>query len=192
MKLLSSGLLLLSLWLTACAPTPAPTLSGTDLQKKPAPDFELSDQNDKPFKLSEQKGRVLVLTFLYTNCPDECPLITNRIQEANYDLGDDAKEVRFVAVSLDPERDSSAAIKAYLKTHEVEGVLTYLKGSREQLAAIWKAYFISPGPGASPTVIFHQSRVIVIDRQGLQRANFRSDLETDALVSDIKVVLKEK
>ncbi|MCA1554337.1 MAG: SCO family protein, partial [Chloroflexi bacterium] len=91
--------------LAACAPAPAPTLQGTDLQKTPAPDFQLTDASEQPFKLSEQKGCVVVLTFLYTNCPDECPLIAERLREANDKLGKDANGVRFVAVSLDPERD---------------------------------------------------------------------------------------
>lgn len=176
--------------LAACAPTPAPSLKGTDLAKTPAPDFQLTDASDKPFRLSEQKGRVVVLTFLYTNCPDECPLIAERIRETNEKLGKDANDVRFVAVSLDPERDTSAAIQQFLKAHRVEGVLTYLKGTREQLAPIWKAYFLSVLPGSSPSLLTHQSRVIVIDKQGAQRSNFRADnAEVDALLNDIKLML---
>jgi protein SCO1/2 len=176
----------------ACMPTPTPTLVGTNLQKMAAPDFALKDSNDKPFKLSEQKGNVVVLTFLYTNCPDECPLIVQRLREANEQLGKDRNEVKFIAVSLDPERDTREAINTYLHAQKVDHILTYLYGTRPELAAIWKAYFISPGPGQIPTAIFHQSRVIVIDRQGLQRSNFRSDLETEALVNDVRLVLQEK
>ncbi|MEP7199083.1 MAG: SCO family protein [Chloroflexota bacterium] len=157
----------------------------------PAPDFQLSDANDQPFRLSAQKGRVVVLTFLYTNCPDECPLIAERIREANVQLGKDANDVRFVAISLDPERDTSAAIQQFVQAHGVDGVLTYLKGSREQLAPIWKVYFLSVLPGGSPGVIGHQSRVIVIDRNGLQRSNFRADVETEALVNDLRLVLRD-
>ncbi len=183
--------LLLFLWLfSTCAP--APKLQGTDLAKTPAPDFQLSDVNDRPFKLSEQRGRVVVLTFLYTNCPDECPLIAERIRESADQLGRDASDVRFVAVSLDPERDTSAAIQKFLQAHRVEGTLIYLKGSREQLAPIWRAYFLSVLPGSSPAIIAHQSRVIVIDRSGLQRSNFRADLEPEALLNDVRIVIGER
>ncbi len=184
-------ILFLFLFSAACAPAPAPKLQGTDLQKSPASDFQLADQNDKPFALSAQQGRVVVLTFLYTNCPDECPLIAERIGETNQKLGKDASEVRFVAVSLDPEHDTSAAIQKFLQTHKVEGVLTYLRGTREQLAPIWKAYFLSVLPSTNPNTLTHQSRIVVIDRNGLQRSNFRADVETDALVNDVRLVTRD-
>ncbi len=174
--------------LAACAP--APQLQGTDLEKTPAPDFQLADATGKPFRLSEQRGRVVVLTFLYTNCPDECPLIAERFRAASEQLGADAANVRWVAVSLDPVGDTPATVAQFLKAHRVEGTLTYLIGAREQLAPVWKAYFLTVMPGASPGVITHQSRVIVIDRDGLQRSNFRADLAADALVNDIRIALK--
>jgi protein SCO1/2 len=181
------------LWLSvACAPTPPLTLLGTDLQQTPAPDLALKDENDKPFKLSEQQGSVVVLTFLYTQCPDECPLITQRLRAANEQLGKDRNDVKFVAVSLDPEHDTSDAIKNYLQAQKVEHILTYLRGTRAELVPIWKTYFLAVELIPGSTTLFHQSRVIVIDRHGLQRSNFRSDLETEALVSDVRLVLKEK
>ena len=103
-------------------------------------------QSDHPFALSAQKGRVVVLTFLYTNCPDECPLVAEHLRDVHDKLGADAGAVRFVAVSLDPEHDTSAAIQQFLKAHRVEDVLTYVKGTREQLAPVWKAYFLAVLP----------------------------------------------
>ncbi len=185
-------LLLCLLALAACAPAPAPTLQGTDLQKTPAPDFQLSDAADRPFALSAQQGHVVVLTFLYTNCPDECPLIAERIHDVNAQLGKDSSDVRFVAVSLDPEHDTGAAIGKFLQAHKVDGVLTYLKGTREQLAPVWKAYFLSVLPGTNPNTLTHQSRIVVIDRIGLERSNFGADVQPEALANDVRVVLAEK
>src|SRR5437016_6739121 len=111
MKRVFVFLLLLS---AACAPAAPATLQGTDLQKTPAPDFQLSDAHDQSFALSAQKGRVVVLTFLYTNCPDECPLVAEHLRDVHDKLGADASGVRFVAVSLDPEHDTSAAILQFL------------------------------------------------------------------------------
>ncbi len=185
---LITALLLASAIFAACAP--APQLQGADLEKTAAADFQLADAAGRPFRLSEQKGRAVVLTFLYTNCPDECPLIAERFRAASEQLGADAANVRWVAVSLDPVGDTSTTVAQFLKAHRVEGQLTYLIGTREQLAPIWKAYFLTVLSGASPGILTHQSRVIVIDRDGLQRSNFSADLATDALVNDIRIALK--
>lgn len=181
------GLLALA-FAAACAP--APQLAGTNLEKEPAPDFALADAAGRPFRLSEQKGRAVVLTFLYTTCPDECPLIADRLRQAADQLGGDAANVRWVAVSLDPINDNAAQVAQFLKAHRVEGLLTYLIGGREQLAPVWKAYYLTVTPGASPGILSHQSRVIVIDRDGLQRSNFRSDLDAASLVNDIRIALR--
>jgi len=180
--------LLLALFAAACAP--APQLAGTPLEKEPAPDFALADAFGRPFRLSEQKGRAVVLTFLYTTCPDECPLIADRLRQAADQLGGDAANVRWVAVSLDPVNDNAAQVAQFLKAHRVEGLLTYLIGGREQLAPVWKAYYLTVTPGASPGILSHPSRVIVIDRDGLQRSNFRADLDAAALVNDVRIALK--
>ncbi len=180
---------LIGLLLAACAPVPAPTLQGTDLEKTPAPDFQLSDSSGKPFKLSDQKGNVVVLTFLYANCPDECPLIAEKVRETSQRLGTDAADVRFVAVSVDPEHDTPDAVQKFLKAHQVDGILTYLVGARTDLAPVWKAYFLSVLLSSDPNILNHQTRVIVIDRGGLQRSNFRSDLDPAALANDIRIAL---
>ncbi|MBI1802047.1 MAG: SCO family protein [Chloroflexi bacterium] len=180
----------LCLWFAACAP--APRLQGTDLERTPAPDFQLMDQGDRPVRLSDLRGHPVVLTFLYTNCPDECPLIAERLRESAAQLGRDASDVRFVAVSLDPERDTSAAIRQFLQAHRVEGLLTYLRGTRAELAAVWKAYFLAVLPGGNPALVSHQSRVIVIDRHGLQRSNFGADVSVDGLVNDVRIALAER
>ena len=182
----------LLLFVAACAPAAPATLQGTDLQKLPAPDFQLRDANDQPFALSAQKGRVVVLTFLYTHCPDECPLIADHLRDAHEKLGADAASVRFIAVSLDPENDSAAAIRQFVSAHKVEDVLTYLRGTREQLAPVWKAYFLSVLPGSNPNTLAHQSRIVVIDRNNMQRSNFGADFDTDALVNDVRIVLADK
>src|SRR5207245_7695640 len=114
-----------------------------------------------------------------------------RIAEANQKLGKDAADVRFVAVSLDPEHDTSAAIQKFVQAHRLEGVLTYLHGTREQLAPVWKAYFLSVLPGTNPNTLAHQSRIIVIDRNGMQRSNFGADFDADPLVNDVRIVFAD-
>ena len=186
---LQAAALLLLFLLAGCAPAPA--LQGTPLDKTPAPDFQLTDSAGQPFRLSAQKGKAVALTFLYTNCPDECPLIAERMRETAAALGSDAAGVRFVAVSLDPARDTSAAIQQFLAAHHVAGVLTYLRGTLAELGPIWRIYFISVLPGSSAGVLAHQSRIVVIDRAGLERSNFSADVTTPALTNDLRIALSD-
>ena len=72
----------------------------------PTPGFQLTDQLGRPATLSDFEDKVVALTFLYTYCPDICPAATSQLKRAHDMLGEDADQVSFVAVSVDPERDS--------------------------------------------------------------------------------------
>lgn len=74
---------------------------GTDLDGTPAPDFHLVDQTGQPVALSDLRGRVVVLTFLYTRCPDTCPLIVSKLGQVHDQLGEQAQGVAFVAVTVE-------------------------------------------------------------------------------------------
>src|SRR5947208_17021266 len=90
--------------LTACT---SPTLAGTELGATDAPDFTLTDGvSGRSVSLSAQRGEVVALTFLYTTCPDVCPLTASRFRAAQDSLAGDAGRVVFIAVSVDPDRDT--------------------------------------------------------------------------------------
>jgi protein SCO1/2 len=182
--------LLLALLTGACA-SPAP-LKGTDLGKTPAPDFRLTDQNGRAVSLADLRGRVVVLTFLYTHCPDECPLIAEKLHATAGQMGDAMSKVSFVAVSVDPANDTPAAIQAFLRQHQVEGQLTFLNGSPDQLTPVWAAYYIAAranAEAASPASVLHSTRVIVIDQAGAERVNFDSDFNPADLTFDLQALL---
>lgn len=90
----------LSLLLASCSQPVQ--LKGTDLGKDPAPNFQLEDQEGRQVALSDLRGKVVVLTFLYTHCPDVCPLIAEHLKTASSQLGAAMNQVAFVAVSVDP------------------------------------------------------------------------------------------
>src|SRR2546423_1595885 len=96
-----------ALVLAACAPAP---LAGTDLGATDAPDFTLTDGvTGRAVTLSAQRGQIVALTFLYTSCPDVCPLTAARFRAAQAELQADASRVTFMAVSVDPDRDTPQA-----------------------------------------------------------------------------------
>ncbi len=168
------------------------TLKGTDLAKDPAPDFHLTDQNGKTVALSDLRGRVVVLTFLYTHCPDVCPLIADHLRLTNEQLGSASNKVAFVAVSVDPEHDTPAAIQIFDGKHRLNGMLIYLNGPRQQLQRVWADYYVASDANAdNPEGIAHSTRVVVIDKTGKQRVNLDSDFDPGDLAYDIRALLDE-
>jgi protein SCO1 len=190
-KILSCAVLALVATLTlACASTAQ--FAGTDLGATPAPDFRLTDQNGHAVALSDLRNRVVVLTFLYTNCQDTCPLIASKLSRVYAQLGAAAQDVSLVAVSVDPQNDTPAAIAAFERKNGVEGELLYLNGTRAQLEPVWRAYYIGVGtPEPSSNQVGHSTRLVLIDRQGRQRVNLDADFVPDDLTRDIQLLLKE-
>ncbi|HEY7415131.1 MAG TPA: SCO family protein, partial [Ktedonobacteraceae bacterium] len=115
----------------------ADALQGTDLGGTPAPDFRLTDQFGKSIALSQLKGKPVVLTFLYTHCPDQCPLIAEKLHSTVQDLGKDAQNVGIIAVSTDPQRDTIAAAMDFSRAHSMQDSWHYLVGTQSTLQPIW-------------------------------------------------------
>lgn len=185
-------IVLLLLLASACA---APvTLKGTDLGKTPAPDFKLTDQTGTTMSLSDFRGKVVVLTFLYTHCPDECPLIASKLATTSGLLGDTTmKQTSFVAVSVDPTNDTPIAIAKFVQDHDLVGKLHYLVGTEAQLKPVWSAYSVYAATSVSTSSgsVSHSTRVIVIDQAGNERINLDSDLDPNDLAFDVRALLNE-
>ena len=105
------------------------SFEGTELSSKaPAASFRLQNQFDLPVSLSDHTGKVVLLTFLYTNCPDICPIVAVNLRDVHRVLGDDAGDVALVAVSVDPERDSVQAAYAYSEKWQMTHRWDFLVG----------------------------------------------------------------
>src|SRR5712692_11060652 len=128
-----------------------PVLQGTDLGGTPAPDFRLSDQFGKPVSLSQFKGKPVILTFLYTHCPDACPLTAEKLRAVMQNLGSDAQRVAVLAVSTDPKGDTMAAAVTFSKTHRMLNYWHYLLGTHEELSPIWSSYAVYAAPTPTTT-----------------------------------------
>jgi protein SCO1 len=188
--------------LAAACSKPAP-LAGTDLGMTPAPDFALVDQNGDRVELSALHGRPVVLTFLFTQCPDVCPLTAEKLRRTADLLGPAADQVAFVAVSTDPPHDDTAAAKAFVEEHRLAGRLRFLLGTTAELQPVWAAYYMYVAPSATDDpaqqaaanyaarTATHTDAVFVVDRQGRERSLLRSDFEPDALASTLKRLLAE-
>ncbi len=162
-------------------------------------DFRLPDQDGHPVALSDLRGKVVVLTFLYTHCPDVCPLIAEQLRTAREQLGEAAGSTAFVAVSVDPAGDTPAAIREFLKRHRVEGQLTYARGTFAQLRPVWAHYFVGSDaaavqgtaittPAPAPGQVGHTAVVYVIDPAGQIRVFLPGNFDPKDLVTDIRAL----
>jgi protein SCO1/2 len=146
----------------------------------PPQDFALRDQDGKVARLRDDRGKVVVLTFMYSTCRDTCPITAQQIRGALDQLGHD---VPALAVSVDPANDTPERAKAFLLAQKMTGRMRFLLGSRAQLTPIWKAYGIQPqGNGFE-----HSAYVLLIDKKGRQRIGFPVEqLTPEGLAHDIR------
>ena len=174
----------------ACAPATV-RLSGTELGRGDAPDFTLSDGvTGESVTLSSLRGSVVAMAFLYTRCPDVCPLTAAKFHAAQTQLGGDASRVRFIAVSVDPEGDTPAAVKAFSTAHDLKDNWHYLIGPRAALAAVWSAYGVGAFAAPTGTNVDHNDAIYVIDAKGREREVVHSDIALKDLVADVRLLLR--
>ncbi|HBZ71514.1 MAG TPA: hypothetical protein DEP35_18040 [Deltaproteobacteria bacterium] len=162
--------------------------------------FTLPDQDGHVVSLAGLRGKVIALTFLYTHCPDVCPLIADAFHKARLAL-DPATAARtaFVAVSVDPNGDTPSAVKEFLAAHHVQGEMTYLRGSFAQLRPVWAHYYVGSdaaevnpeaAKAAAPSIqqVGHTAIVYLIDPEGKIKVFLPGNLDPNDLVADIRVL----
>jgi len=164
-------------------------LQGSDLGGAVAPDFRLSDQFGKQVALSQFKGEPVILTFLYTHCPDVCPLTAEKLHSTMQMLNGDAQKVGIIAVTIDPARDNQAAALSFSKSHNMQDYWHYLTGPRNQLSPIWSNYHIFVQQ--QQQTVNHSMGLYLIDKQGKQRVYMDTDFTPNQLADNLKILLKE-
>jgi protein SCO1/2 len=172
----------------------APTLQGTDLGSTAAPDFRLSDQFGNQIALSQFRGEPVVLTFLYTHCPDTCPLIADKLHLTLNKLGNDASKVGVLAVSTDPQRDDMAAAYQFSQTHHMLNQWHFLIGTAAQLQPVWSSYHVFASgvtPVATGDSVNHTIALYVIDKSGHERVFLGEDFDPGTLANDLHTLLNE-
>ncbi|MCK6548946.1 SCO family protein [Myxococcota bacterium] len=167
--------------------------SGTFDPPRPAPDFTLSGSDGKPIKMSTYRGKVVALAFGFTYCPRVCPVTLANLQRVAEKLGDDAKDLQVVFVSVDPERDTPARMKEFLAFFNP----TFMgaTGTAAELEAVRKEYGVlaTRATSENPKLgyeVHHSSFIYLIDRAGNLRLLVPFGKSPDDVVHDVKVLLK--
>ena len=122
---------------------PPSTLKGNVFsQPWPAADFTLTDQNGTPFHMADTKGKVVVMTYIYTHCTDFCPFVALKLKAAGKLLGSEADKFVLVAVTTDPERDTPRVCAAYSKAIGMSDSWHFVTGPLAEIRSVWKNYYI--------------------------------------------------
>lgn len=190
-------------------------LVGTDLGKQPAPDFTLTDQRGQTVSLSDFRGKAVVLTFIYTNCPDVCPAIARNMGTAHELLHEETRDdVVLIAVTLDPLRDTQVALQEFSERNGLADNPNWyaLRGEREVLEPVWQAYGIYAGDQPTEEAAHHGAEnveatlldsgtppsdygqghtdaIYVIDPDGRQRVFLRSGTDPGVLAANLEALV---
>lgn len=155
---------------------------------QPTPDFTLIDQSGQKVSMAEQRGKLVLVTFLYTNCPDVCPLITQNLNQALQMLGPKRDDVRVLAISVDPEGDTRESVDKYAKAHHLLPEFHYLIGTRDELTQVWKDYDVA-AVANDPELVDHTAYTMLVDRSGGGRVIYDAGVKAKDIVHDVDELL---
>jgi protein SCO1/2 len=196
LTLVLTVLLLGAIALLACGGknATAPLHGGRLEPTKAASDFTLTDQNGKPFTLSSTRGKVVLLYFGYTSCPDVCPLTLSDMAAARKDLGPDADQVQVIFVTVDPERDSQQVLQKYVPAFDPTFI--GVRGTPAEIKTVADAYGVKYKKtplenSALGYAVDHSAFIYVIDRRGQLRELLPFGTQRQDIASDLKILINE-
>ena len=185
------GLLSLAFALAACGPT-KPQFEGVDITGADyAHDFHLTDAGGKPRSLADYRGKLVVMFFGYTQCPDVCPTTMSDLKSVMLMLGSDADRVQVLFVTLDPERDKPALLAQYVPAFDRRFVGLYAdEATTARTAKEFKVFYQRvPGPTPTSYTFDHTAGTYVFDTQGRIRLFLRQGQSASSITHDLKQLL---
>jgi protein SCO1/2 len=188
---LVAGAILLVVVYLLLTPT---TLNGTQIDPpKEVSDFTLTSDTG-PVSLSDLRGKLVVMYFGYTFCPDVCPATLSKLNKALERLGKDADQVQVIMVTVDPERDTADKLGPYVRRFNPQ--FTGLSGTAEDIAKVAKEFGIFYEKKAVATaakyLVDHTASVLVLDRDGRISLIWPFEIEAAAMASDLRVLLRKR
>ncbi|MFN7664958.1 MAG: SCO family protein [Inhella sp.] len=179
--------------LSACQPSQAPSFASLDITGASyAQDFALPDADGRVRTLADFRGKVVVVFFGFTQCPDVCPTTLQELALIKQELGPDGARVVPVFITVDPDRDTPALLKAYVSNFSPDAVA--LRGNAEQLQATARAFRVVynkvPNRSGEGYTLDHTAASFVFDPKGRLRLYARYGQGPQPLLADIRQLLR--
>jgi protein SCO1/2 len=157
---------------------------------KPTPPLSLRNYLGEVVNINQYRGKAVLVTFLYTNCPDVCPIITSNLRVAQNLMGPAvAAKAQVIAVSVDPRGDTAKAVNAFLARHEMTGRMKYLIGSAHQLGATWQAWGVgSERDAQQPQLVNHTGLVYGVSASGKITTLYPANFQPQEIAHDVPLL----
>jgi protein SCO1/2 len=159
----------------------------------PAPVFALVNSKGEQVQLSDFRGRLVLLFFGYTYCPDVCPTTLAELKLAVNDLGKKSDQVQVLFISVDPKRDTSESMQAYVDRFDTR--FLGLSGTEQELAPIWNDYGIFreivPGSSEKNYIVNHTARITLVDQNGDLRLSYGVQVDPEDISHDLQILLRQ-
>lgn len=155
-------------------------------------EFALTDHNGARFQLSQLRGKVVLVFFGYSMCPDVCPTTLSKLSVVARRLGEDAAKVKTIYVTVDPERDTPEALKVDLQNFRLDALgLTGSRVAVDSVAHLFGAtYKINPTPeSAAKYTVTHTTTLYALDAHGRARMTFPYEASVDEIVAGIQRII---
>ena len=167
-----------------------------------ASEFSVLDHKGRVVSNLEHNGDAALLTFLFTQCTDVCPIVTSSIKKA-LNLLENPSEVVVMIVTVDPKGDTPAAVQNYISKWDLGDNWSYITGPEELVNPIWMSYFVSPQIAQSAKnslensfdrkyKVTHTSPVYILDRLGKARVVHTSPIDPNEVAGDLKKMINER
>lgn len=160
----------------------------------PTDTFTLTDQSGKPFSIKQARGKVIVAFFGFTYCPDVCPATLSKWAQVKHALKSKKEHVRFVYITVDPERDTPEVLREHLKIYSSDFI--GLTGDSDTLQKVYDSYGVfhekvKISKSATGYLVNHTARFYIFDKTGRWRLTSRNDTTVEEMTHDIKLLVKE-
>ena len=182
---------MVAVFVTACSP--APTFKSTDISgvEWGSGEFELTAHTGQRMKASDFQGKVVVMFFGFTHCPDICPPTMAKLAQLTKRLGDAANRVQVLFITVDPKNDTVKQLAGFVPPFHPSFI--GLTGTDKEIAAMASEYKVAYGKNPkNPTLVDHSTGILIKDTKGKLRLLVKNDVPVEDLEHDVRVLLKEK